>query len=179
MNESKIAVRYAKALFSLAKEENVLKEIYNDLQNLNELILKTPELQYLISDPVMKQSKKAELFNLIFKNSVHKLTLNFIHLILENKREQYLESIARVFMRLFRQESGIQSVIITTAAPVDGKLKKVFSDMLSGYFKSDIELEEKVDEKIIGGFKIRFEDRQLDASVATQLGKIKKELLTR
>ncbi len=65
MNESKITVRYAKALFGLVKEDNTLDIQKKDMELLFQCIREIPELQEVIHSPVMKASEKIRLFDLI------------------------------------------------------------------------------------------------------------------
>lgn len=180
MNEGKIAVRYARAIYSLAKEENKLTEIKNDLQNIGDIISGSQEFKNFLKDPVIKKSKKKELFKTIFTNQVNKSTLLFLDLVVENRRERYLNDIIRLFLGLYNSEFGIKSATITTAATLNKETKKAITDLINNKLKiKEMELKEKVDEKIIGGFILKIEDTQIDASVSNMLKKVKKELINR
>ncbi len=97
MNQSKITVRYAKALFGLVKEDNSLDIQKKDIELLSQCLREIPELQDVIQSPVMKTSEKIRLFDLSFGDSFSPLTVTFLHLILESRREEYLPGICQVF----------------------------------------------------------------------------------
>lgn len=179
MNEGKIAVRYARALYNLAKEEKIVDEIKSDFEKIRNLISESPEFKYFIVDPIAKQSNKKEVFNLIFAKQVNTLTLQFLNLIVKNKREQYLNHVVRVFLEMYKKDVGIKSVTLTTAIPVSDTIKESISKYIADKLKIKLELEEKVEEKIIGGFILKIDNQQIDASVSSGLKKIKKELLNR
>ena len=178
MNESKISVRYAKALLSLANEQNVSAEIRENVEILYELINTTPEFKDLLEISIIKPSYKLDILIKSFKDTFNPIMLSFLALVIKNKRELYLSSILRVFIDLFKKDNRIKSVVITTAKPASKKIRKIIKDYISKEFDFNIELSEKVDDRLIGGFLLRIEDQQINASVANHLNKIKKELLS-
>ncbi len=179
MNESKISVRYAKALFLLAKERNIHEQVKFDMQLIINVISNVPEFDMLIHNPVISLSKKNEILTSIFQNHVTKSTLDLFNLIIRNKREMYLGSIARVYIDLFKKEKNIKSAKLITSQPVDDELRNAILKSITKKLDVKIEMGEETDEKIIGGFILRIEDQQINASVANHLNKIKKELLTK
>jgi F-type H+-transporting ATPase subunit delta len=177
MNHSKITVRYAKALFGLVKEDNSLDVQKKDIELLYQCIREIPELQDVIQSPVMKASEKIRLFDLSFGDSFSPLTVTFIHLVLESRREEHLSGICRYFLDLIKAEQGIQAAELVTAAPLDEKLRQSIIRLITRKFDSKVELHEKVDGSIIGGFILRVGDQQIDASLSSKLEKIKNELI--
>ncbi len=117
MNESKITVRYAKALFGLVKEDNTLDIQKKDMELLFQCIQEIPELQDVIQSPVMKTSEKIRLFDLSFGDSFNPLTVSFIHLVLESRREEYLLGICRYFLDLIKAEQGIRDAASCNGLP--------------------------------------------------------------
>jgi F-type H+-transporting ATPase subunit delta len=177
MNDSKITVRYAKALFGLARENNSLDAVRQDMELLYQCILEIPDLQFVIQSPVIKVSEKVQLFGETFRNTFSPLTLSFINLALEKRREEYLVNIARYFLRLLKNEQGIQPAELVTAVPVDENLRKSLVQFITRRFSTQIELHETVNESLIGGFILRVGDQQLDASLSSKLARIKSSLI--
>jgi F-type H+-transporting ATPase subunit delta len=176
MNESKITVRYAKALFALAKEGNSLEAVKNDMVLLSECIREVPELQFVISSPVIKVSEKIRLFKEVFKAAFHELTSSFVNLLLEKRREEYLAGISRYFITLLKADQGIKSAELITPIPLDANLRDALKNYLAKRFNSRVEMHESVDEKLIGGFILRLDDQQIDASISSKLERIKSAL---
>ncbi len=175
MNESKITTRYAKGLFKVAQEQNILERIDKDL-SLVAQTLNLPEFESFLNSPVIPVSQKQQVVAGLFKDKIHQYTLNFLLLIIENRREHFLDLIIRDFHKLYKQALNITEVELTTAVELDPQLKQEFIKILSKVTRSNVELDHKVDEQIIGGFIIRIEDKQLDASIASQLSKLKKHI---
>jgi len=177
MNENKISVRYAKALFSLGKDENAFDVLKKDMELLYQCIIEIPELQYIIQSPVIKTTDKIRLFKESFRDSFSPLSFSFIDLVLENRREEYLTGIARYFLDLLKLNSGIRSAELVTAVPIDENLRKSIIQLIARKFDAKVELHEQVDQNIIGGFILRVDDQQIDASISSKLSRIKRELI--
>ena len=178
MNESKISVRYAKALLSFGKEENILPRLREDIELLNKSITSITEFKEFLMNPVIKTSGKLKFIASNFKNNIHPATHSFLTLIIKNRREAFILSISRVFLDLFRKNSGIKSATLTTSRTIDDKLRNSIIKYITKKLDINIELDERINERLIGGFILRIEDQQIDASVLNRLNNIKKELLT-
>ena len=178
MNESKISVRYAKALFELGKEKGLIDTVIKDIQLVDEVSKSIAEFWLMVESPVVKTSQKRTSVKQIFGDKINAMTLNFLDLVVKNRREIYLKDISRNFLALCRKDKGVLSATLTSASAIEESSKENLSTLLSKSFNSKIELEEVVDKEIIGGFVLRVEDQQLDASVSSQLNKIKRELLS-
>ena len=176
MNESKISVRYAKALFELGKEKELIDTFITDIQFVENFCNENGDFWLMLESPVVKTSQKREAVKLIFSGMLDTMTLNFLDLVVQNRREIYLKDISRNFLALCRKDQGILSAVLTSASEMEWDTKERLSDLLAKSFKSKIELKEVIDKDIIGGFVIRIEDQQLDASVSNQLNQIKREL---
>jgi len=177
MNESKITVRYAKALFSLARDEKAFDALKSDMELLYQCIRELPELQYVMQSPVIKVSDKIKLFDTTFKDTFSPLTLSFIRMVLERRRDEYLAGIARYFLSLIKSEQGVQHAELVTAVPLNEALRKSILSFIHKKFNTKVDLHEQVDETLIGGFILRVGDQQVDASISSKLDRIKKSLI--
>lgn len=177
MDQSAITVRYAKAFFATAKEKDLLLTLKSDIELVLAVCNTSKDFILLIESPIVKASKKASLITSIFKGKVHELTLNFLLLIAINKREEHIPGICRNFLTLTRKDQNIKSAVITTATVINKKTIEKIELLMAKELNSEIELTSKVNAAIIGGMVLRLDDKQYDASVATQLKKIKQELL--
>jgi F-type H+-transporting ATPase subunit delta len=177
MDQSAITVRYAKAFFSTAKEKNLLDVLKADIEQVSDICKNSKDFILLLESPVVKTSKKSELLSSIFESKVNKLTLNFLLLIAQNKREVHIPGICRNFLDLTRKDQNIKSAVLTTASEVNSETIKKVEQLLTKELKATIELTTQVNPEILGGLVLRLDDKQYDASVATQLKKIKQNLL--
>lgn len=176
MNESQISVRYAKALFQSASEQQILDKVYEDMEVLNSTC-KLEEFQYMLVVPTLQPSQKSKVLRSIFEKQVSKITLSMLDLVVKNKRELFLPGIARNFMDLYRREKGIRTASLVTAQSVDKSAMDGIRALIRKAYNSEVELSASVDEDVIGGFVLTIEDMRYDASVASNLRKLKKQLL--
>lgn len=176
MNDSKISVRYAKAYFLTAKEDKVLKEVVEDVKLLM-ASLKVSGFSEFLESPIIKTSEKRKVVKSVFEKSFNKISNVFLNLIITNKRENYLKNILRNFIDLYKEEQGIRQATLTVSAEVSDKYKKKFIALLEEAFQVKIEMQEVIDPDLIGGFILKVEDQQFDASVKSQLNRIRKRLL--
>ncbi len=174
MNDSKIPVRYSKALFDLALEKNVLDNLYEDMQ-LILAICSMKDVRQVIDNPVIPPEKRKEILNSLFPVKLEPLTGKFIDLIFEHGRESYFVSTVRDFIGLTRKHRNIRQITITTAVPVSDKVREKIASYITGDRKEKLEFIEQVDNAIGGGFILRVDDSYIDASVRSRLNKFKKE----
>lgn len=175
MNDSKISVRYSRALFQLANEKNLLDKVNGDMIFISE-ICKLEEIKEVLESPVIVPSRKRTIFHAILEKNIEKITLSLIDLLIKNGRESFLPAVARVFRDETLKFRGITETYLTTAMPVNDKTRKQISEMMASVFKTRVELKETVDKEIIGGFILKVNDNFIDASVRNKLRKIRKEL---
>lgn len=177
MSVGQIAVRYARALFRIAREKKELDAVRNDMELLMSSVSAVPDLQILLDSPIVDSGKKASILTEVFRSGMSELGLDFIRLACSNKREEYLPGMARYFISLYKKEKGIMIARISSAVEMDQNSSDFIKDQVKQAFKSEIELENEIREDLIGGFVLTVEDKQLDASVKGKLARIKKELL--
>ena len=177
MEQSAITVRYAKAFFSLAKEKNLQENLKSDIELIFSICENSSDFILLLESPVVATLKKVELFTLIFSGKIHDYTLSFLKLIAENKRETYIPGICRNFLSFIRKDQNIKTAVLTTASEIGADTVKKVEALMEKELGAKIELSTKVNSNIVGGMILRLDDKQCDASVATQLKKIKQTLL--
>ncbi len=177
MNESLITVRYVKALYRLAAESKLQDKVKTDIEILLNCIQESPEFMTLIETPLLKISKKLRLIDELFLKQLNDLTMKFLHLLIENRREIFLKNICHYYIHYYKNALGIKEATITTAKMLSPKYRDEIFNFISRKFKLNMELNENVDADIIGGFILKIEDQQINASLRHQLNKIKRELI--
>ena len=168
MNQSKISVRYAKAFFEFAKEKGILENVIADVKLLIKSLGEIPELAEVFQNPIVKPSGKKAFVSSLLKGKVSEETIDFLNLEIENGREMYT---------IYRKEQGITAVTLTSATPLSKEQEKSVADLVKKTRNTEVELQTKVDPSLMGGFILRVEDQQYDASVSSRLKQIKKELI--
>jgi F-type H+-transporting ATPase subunit delta len=174
MPNSSIAFRYAKSLIELAAEKNKEGEVYTDMCKLLKYCQKVKDFDLLLQSPLVKTGKKISTFKILLKGEITEITDKFIVLLAKNKRESYLQKIAEEYIDQYKTKMKITTVIITSAVKLDEPTRERLLKILTNLLKNKIELHEKIDPKIIGGFVLTVGNRRADMSVLRQLKQLNK-----
>lgn len=175
MKGTKAAGRYAQALLELALEQNKVEQVLADLNYLLQVNNESTEFQLLLKSPIVKSDKKIAIFRELF-GQFEDLSSSFVSMIINKGREKDLALIAFAFDNLVKAHKGIIPVTLTTAVPVDETTKKIILDKVQASVNGTLEVTEKIDKSLIGGFIVRMGDKQFDASVANQFSELKQRL---
>jgi len=171
-----LAKRYAQALFDLALEQKIEDKIVKDMYLVKSVLEENRELSRILSNPVISDQKKIKILEAIFKKEINRLTLEFFKLLLKKNRETYLHAICVAYIDIHMDYNNILPLTFVTAfktnkATKDAVIKKVIEAT-----KKKVEVEEVIDDDIVGGFILNYGDYQYDASIKTQLNKLYKRL---
>jgi F-type H+-transporting ATPase subunit delta len=177
VRNTKLANRYSRALLDLSKSQDKLDLVNENINYLIGSIESSKELSLLLKSPIIDKAKKRSILSEIFKN-FDKLTLQFIDMVLDNKRESNLLTIAKEFALIYDQSNNIQNVTVVSAVALDNATKDKIKSITSGSTNKKINLIESLDPNLIGGFVLRIGDLQYDASVSTKIRKMKQELIS-
>jgi F-type H+-transporting ATPase subunit delta len=164
------SARYAKSLLTQALEKGELEKVHADMKLILQTIKDNRDLAAMLHSPVIKTEKKKAILEAIFTAHVSPLTGKFLQLIATHKREEYLELVCDDFFKKYKKHKQILTVLITTANGLDEEMRKKVYELVKKQLHSEVELLEKVNKDLIGGFIIRVEDKQNDTSI---LGKLR------
>lgn len=178
MKETRVALRYAKSLLSLAQESNVLEQVKDDVLTIQSVCEECPDFISLLKSPIVKTDKKLAIINEIFAKELSELSLSFLTLVTKKGREAILGSIANNFIALYNESKNIVKVSITTAVAIDEDLKAQVLAQLASIVNAEVQIEELVDENLIGGFVLRVGDKEYNASIAQKLQKLKRDFVS-
>jgi F-type H+-transporting ATPase subunit delta len=171
---SRVASRYVKSLLDLAVSQGSLDKVHADMQLLANTIDKSRDLELMLKSPVIRHDKKNSILAAIFKSKVSALTMAFVDILTKKNREPLLPEIAKEFHNAFNVYKGVGKASVTTTMPMDAKTRAEFEAIVKKLSnKKEVELEEKVDKDLIGGFILNVEDKQIDASIKNNLKKLK------
>ncbi len=169
MRETRVSYRYAKSLLDLAIEKGQLEQVREDMQLVRDTVHESRELEILLKSPVVKTDKKQGILKAIFGGKIGVITTEFIDIITRKRREAELEIIAESFLTQYRINKNIVTAVITSAAALDDTLRKQVLEIVRKMAGTEVELTEKIDTSLIGGFVLRVGDRQVDTSLIRQI----------
>lgn len=117
MRQVRSASRYAQALLTLAKEQNLLKETKRDMDLVLETLNQNRDLRVVLLSPVIRTEKKEAILKAVFEKEISQLSLRFLNLLTQKGREMYLTDIAKSYQSLWRTEMGIKKAFVASATP--------------------------------------------------------------
>ena len=171
MRETRVASRYAKSLLDLAVEKNELEAVYIDMQHMVSTISQSKDLSLLLKNPIVKTDKKQIILDKIF-SSASTITKAFVRIICSKNREIILLDIAESFVMQYKKSKGILTAELVTAVALDQNIKDRIIKLLNPN-NQNVEVVEKINPDIIGGFIVRIDDKQVDASIQNKIAELK------
>jgi F-type H+-transporting ATPase subunit delta len=174
MNESRAALRYAKATLNLAVDKKATDAVERDMRDVVQTIYDSDELKDMLESPILEGSSKEKVLTAIFKN-VNEITREMFSLLVSKKRIALLSEVALKYIALNERLKGENIALVTTAVPLTPALEKKILAQVEKITSNKITLENQIDESIIGGFILRIGDLQYNASISNKLNNLKRE----
>ena len=172
MQQTKASARYARALFELAQESNCVDTVYSEMNSILEILNTKGDLYRLIKNPTVTKTIKSSIFQKIFSLNTTPLSINFLLMLIEKGREGILPQIIQQYISLMNKDKGVVLVEVISSKPLRESIKEQIKEKMNSLGK--IQLKEKTNSTILGGFVINSGDLQYDASITAKIEKIKK-----
>ena len=176
MGSLRVASRYAKALLGLASERGELKAVESDINTLSSLLDSSKEFELLLVSPVVKPDQKKAALTALLKDKLSEVTFMFIILLVSKGREGAVASIVEEAKSQLRAMNNIQAATVKTASPLDDDSRAKIHAQVAKLHNGEVELKEIVDPEILGGFVLRLDDKEIDASIKRQLNTLGRKL---
>ncbi|HMU45505.1 MAG TPA: ATP synthase F1 subunit delta [Chitinophagaceae bacterium] len=176
MPNPRLAHRYAKSIIDLAIEKGQLEQVFADMNWLQDVCKSSREFVNLLRSPIIKSDTKRKIIQTVISGNISELTQRFIQLLITKNRESHLPEIIPAFIAGYKEYKNIHIIKLTTAAPVSDATRNALIEQVkktAGFDK--VEVEEKVNPDLIGGFVLQVGDKLVDASVAYDLKAIAKQ----
>ena len=177
MSEFNITSRYALALMEQAGEKGNEKKVSDDVELIFNTLKASKDLRNVLSNPVIKESKKKEILKALFSGKINPDTANFLNFVVDKGREEFLTAILDRFLTVRREKLGIVKIDVSSSVELSSSQKTTLSERFTTYTGKNVIMNYRIDESIIGGFIAKINDTVIDASVQNQLKLLKKSLL--
>jgi len=171
-----VSVRYAEALFDLAKREGRLDELAQELQELAELITQHAELSQFLLNPDVDPPDKLRVLERVMQDAWSKDLRAFVQVVLGYDRAAQLVEMAQAMRDLVDKERRIVRVTVRTASALSAPLKQRLTQWISKREGAQVRLIEEVDRGLLGGIQIMLDHRTFDGSLRTQLSRLRQRL---
>ncbi len=171
-----VASRYAKSLLDLAVEKGQLEAVYADMLQVKSVCENSKEFVAFLKSPIINADKKVSTLTAVFEGKLNAITSGFLTIVANKRRESVIPQMAESFVEQYKAQKNILTAVVTSAKGLDETTKQQALALVKAQLNGEVELVEKIDASIIGGFVLKIGDKQLDKSVARQLSNLKKQL---
>ncbi|MBQ5545389.1 MAG: ATP synthase F1 subunit delta [Clostridia bacterium] len=164
---------YAIALFRLAKEEAIETALAEDLTFLKEVFQKTPEYAAFLSAPSIPKQERLDSIREAFGESLHEYAVSFVCVLCEKGRVSLLPECVEEFEALFAASQRVSHAVVTSAAPLSDDQKERLQRKLKKRSGNRVEMEYRLNPKLLGGVIVDIDGTRLDGSLRRQLKTIR------
>jgi ATP synthase F1 delta subunit len=170
-----IAEVYARALFEVAKERDILDEIHDELGAFTTALEENRELAVFFFSPYFSsEEKKNGLQRAV--TGANPVFMNFLETLLERHRMPVIFRMRARFEQLWDEENKLLPVEITSSVQLDKEIVAQIGDRIGEQTGQKVELSSKVDPEILGGLVVRVGNFVLDASIRNRLNQLRKQV---
>ncbi len=167
---------YAESLFHVARAEDMIDRVEEELTHLNKALDTNAELREFLSNPAVSPAGKKDALVRIFSKAISPVTLHWINMVMDQGRQRRLPVIIEDFITLAQDAREKVTAEVITSTPLSEDLAKRLETELSRVTKKRVFLKPLVDESILGGVIVKVEDKVIDGSVRHRLEEIKREM---
>ena len=175
MEDYRININYAKALFITAHDAHQLDAVSDDMRLVNSVCCENHVLNVIFANPTMREDKKVAILKALFEAKVTPISMAFMAFVAKKRRTINLKGISNAFLELYRQEKGIVLSELVTAVDADEETCQAVRKVVGEYTQKEVELKTRTDQDVIGGFSITFDNNMYDARISSYVMQLRKE----
>lgn len=178
MNQSRIAHRYARALFELARDTGKAELIGEGLSSVQEVLAEEETLRAALLTPVATRTTKGEILDaLVAAMSLDPMLGNFLHVLLDARKLGALDAVVAAYGEMADAEAGRVRGEAVTRMPLNQPELEHLSKALSEALDKEVLLTSRVDPSVLGGVVVQVGNLVFDGSLKTQLRRMKETLI--
>ena len=174
MSEHRVTSRYAKSLITLAQEQGLLEEVHEDMQLFSRICNENRDFTLMLKNPIIHNYMKLHILKEVFQGKVRAITTSFFNIITRKNREMLLPEITNEFHLQYNVINEISMAKVATVFPLDDSLRDEFKHLIRQFTgQRAVELEEEINEELIGGYVLKLDGKQIDESLRGKLNELK------
>jgi F-type H+-transporting ATPase subunit delta len=171
---------YAGALYGAAEANNDLEEALGDLDGfIYDVLDPNPKLEELLASPRLDVEEKQGILDRVLGKSANTTLLNFLKVLAHHERLEIVREVREQIIVLKREAAGNVELFVTTATDLGDEHAQKITSMIKERLAVEPELVQTVDPDVIGGIVLRLGDKVFDGSVASQLKRLRKQIVQR
>lgn len=168
---------YGMSLYQAAVEDKTVSVIYEQLEQIEEIFAGNEEFFDLLTGNRLDKEEQKKMLENIFGDKLHTYLLNFLKVLVDKGRMSSFSEITAFYKKQYYMQENIKEFIAITAIPLTKKQKnKLVETLKCSSNVNEIKLINKIQPDIIGGIKLKCNDKELDKSVDNLLRNMKEQL---
>ena len=164
---------YGQALYTLAKEENVEKQILTQMDMLNQAFDREPAFLRLLGAPNLPKAERCAILDDSFRDQVHIYLLNFLKILTERGYAKLFGDCCQAYRDQYNADNGILPVQAVTAVPLTEAQHARLAEKLAKLTGKTVELTNRVDPSVLGGVRLDYDGKRVDGTVQSRLDSIR------
>jgi len=176
MLKGAVGSRYAEALYAIAEREKSVDAIEQELIAVDAVVRENRDLQKVLYHPRITSEDKKSVLSELLSGKVSQVTMEFLNLLVDRQREQFLSVIVEYYVNLANKARNITEARITSAIELTADEQKALAALLDKITGKKVETSFNVDPSLIGGVVVRIGDRVIDGSIRTRLATLREHL---
>lgn len=177
MKNTKVAKRYALALFNSASEYDVVEQVRSDISFIDRCWILADDFRAVMKSPIIQARRKKDILREMFNDDTQALTLSFLDLVCDKGREVLIPEIFEQFVVLFNNRYALLPIEVTSAVELSDTAKDgLMSSLEQRFSKKPVPLY-YVNPILKGGFVVKVGDILLDTSLRSQLDRLRDSLI--
>ena len=170
-----IATVYARSLFEVAKEQDKLDKVRDEIGEFADALNGSRELQMFLFSPYFSTQEKSDGLDRAVSGADETVT-NFLELLVEKHRMPVIFRIRAELDQLWEEENKRLPVQVTSAVELSEETVKQIGDKIAEQTDRKVDLSSTVDPDILGGIIVRVGNSVLDASIRNRLENFRKQV---
>jgi F-type H+-transporting ATPase subunit delta len=171
------ARRYSVALFEAGKEENKIESFFEQIKDIAMALSDYKELMEILTHPNIDTKEKKNVLLEIFKGRADEEVIKLVYLLIDHDRIKEIKLVYEDYKELVYEYKGIKTAYVTTAVKMTDEEIESLKNKLSTKYNSKIEVENTIDESVIGGVYLKVGDEVIDGTVKGNLDKMRREIM--
>lgn len=174
---SRLAERYAAALFELAQQEDALKVYQQQCRELITIFEHEQMIRSFFAAVQIPTDEKKDFLAVAFKGKIEGMLFNFLNLLVDKKRISHVTEILKEFNTMCNDAQNIREGVVYSARPLEQKQLRQLEEAMGKKLNKEVELHNVIDQRLISGVKIAVDNQVVDVSMKNRIESLKSELL--
>lgn len=171
-----LAREYGEALYELAREEELIQMIHEQLDDLSAILKQQPDFIKLLCSRAVERGARLRIVDETFANHVHPYVTNFMKLLVRKEHFDSFLLCCEWFHRRYNEDRGIVEAVVASAVELTEDQKAALRVKLSKISGRQVKLITSVDPALIGGVRVEMDGRRYDNTIQDRLGRLRRSL---